>query len=62
IAQRLKVESDIILPRDLMLSLATQPPRSLQELEARMGPLQLRFRLYGEAIFQTLTQNRKRPS
>jgi len=62
IAQRLKVESDIILPRDLMLSLATHPPRSLQELEARMGPLQLRFRLYGEAIFQTLTQNRKRPS
>ena len=62
IAQRLKVESDIILPRDLMLSLATHPPRTLQELEARMGPLQLRFRLYGEAIFQTLTQNRKRPS
>lgn len=54
VAQELSVESDIVLPKAYLNSLAENPPRSLQELESIMGDSPTRFRNYGEQIYRLL--------
>jgi len=58
VARQRKVESDIILPRDLMLDLAQRPPRRLDDLRTRMHPLEWRFQHYGRDILKVLTDHR----
>ena len=52
VAQDLSVESDIVLPKSYLNSLAENPPRSLQELESVMRDSPTRFSKYGEQIYR----------
>jgi ribonuclease D len=52
VAQELGVESDIVLPKVYLNSLAENPPRSLQELESIMRDSPTRFNKYGEQIYR----------
>jgi ribonuclease D len=52
VSQELGVESDIVLPKVYLNSLAENPPRSLQELESMMHDSPTRFRKYGEQIYR----------
>jgi ribonuclease D len=52
VAQELGVESDIVLPKTYLNSLAEHPPKSLQELEAVMSDSPTRFLRYGEQIYR----------
>jgi ribonuclease D len=52
VAQELGVESDIVLPKVYLNSLAENPPRGLQELESIMRDSPTRFRRYGEQIYR----------
>jgi ribonuclease D len=54
IARRRSVESDIILPRDLMETLARQVPQDMKSLNKLMQPLEWRFRTYGTDILKIL--------
>jgi ribonuclease D len=53
-AERRGVESDVILPRDVMLEIARLGPTTLEELHRIMGPLHWRFQTYGAAILREL--------
>jgi ribonuclease D len=53
-AQALKVESDIVLPRDLMIALAEHPPRNQDELRASLKDVPWRWKHYGEQILRLL--------
>ena len=57
-AQGLGVESDIILPRDLLHQLAEQDPRELADLQTTLGESPWRFQRYGEAILAVLEKTR----
>ncbi len=57
VARKRKLESDLILPRDLMLSLAQDPPKNLGQLQKRMAPLEWRFQTYGRDILKTLSES-----
>jgi len=50
VAQDMGVESDIVLPKVYLNSLAEDPPRSLQELGSIMHDSPTRFRQFGEQI------------
>jgi ribonuclease D len=52
VAQEMGVESDIVLPKAYLNSLAEDPPKSLQELESIMRESPTRFRRYGEQIYR----------
>ncbi|HEX2997334.1 MAG TPA: HRDC domain-containing protein [Anaerolineales bacterium] len=52
VAEELKVESDIILPKPYLNKLAEHPPKSLQDLETIMQESQTRFNRYGEQIYR----------
>jgi len=52
VAQELRVESDIILPKTYLNSLAENPPKSLHELESIMHESPTRFSKYGEQIYR----------
>jgi ribonuclease D len=52
VAQELKVESDIVLPKSYLNSLAESPPKSMQELESIMRDSPTRFHKYGEPLFR----------
>ena len=54
VAQELGVESDIVLPKVYLNSLAENPPRSLQELKAMMHDSTTRFAKYGEQMYRLL--------
>ena len=54
IAQEMGVESDIVLPKVYLNSLAEDPPRSLPELESIMRESPTRFHKYGEQIYRLL--------
>jgi len=54
VAEGLKVESDIVLPKLYLNRLAENPPRSLQELETVMRESPTRFNTYGEQIYRLL--------
>ena len=53
-AQEKGVESDIILPKIYLNTLAERPPRSLRELESIMADSPWRFRNYGAQIYRLL--------
>lgn len=54
-AREHKVESDLILPRDLMETLAREAPRSKRNLQKLMVPLEWRFERFGDDILTILT-------
>lgn len=54
-ARQHKVESDLILPRDLLETLANKAPRSRKELQRLMDPLEWRFQQFGDEILKILT-------
>ncbi len=53
-AQELSVESDIVLPKIYLNTLAEHPPKSLQELESIMHESPTRFSKYGPQIYLLL--------
>jgi len=53
-AEARRVESDVILPREILWEIARLAPRSSGELEAILGPLRWRFREYGSEILRLL--------
>jgi len=52
VAQDMGVESDIVLPKVYLNSLAEDPPKSLQDLESIMRESPTRFKKYGELIYR----------
>jgi ribonuclease D len=54
VAQELKVESDIVLPKVYLNRLAEEPPKSLRELESIMHESPTRFAKYSEQIYRLL--------
>jgi ribonuclease D len=56
IARQRRVESDIILPRDLMETLARKAPQDKNSLKSLMQPLDWRFRTYGKQILSILNK------
>ncbi len=55
-ARQLDVESDIVLPRDVLEEIARQEPGSLAHLESIMADLPWRFEHYGKRILKTIQQ------
>ena len=53
-ARKMEVESDVILPRDLMEKIARENPGNMQALNALLSDLPWRRAEYGEEIFETL--------
>jgi ribonuclease D len=53
-ALRMMVKSDVVLPKDLMIALAEQNPRSSEELERILQDSPWRLANYGEQILQIL--------
>ena len=54
VAKELEVESDVVLPRDLMEAVARANPRTNAELEAALARVPWRLKQYGEQILTTL--------
>jgi len=53
-ARKRGLESDIILPRDMLWDIARAAPHDLKSLKKTMAPLQWRFKAYGDQILKTL--------
>jgi ribonuclease D len=53
-AHQMKVESDIILPRDLLHKLASRNPREMQALSDNLSDVPWRFQHFGEEILKAL--------
>jgi ribonuclease D len=53
-AKEHKVESDLILPRDLMETLANKAPHNKKELRRLMAPLEWRFHTFSDEILDIL--------
>jgi len=53
-ARKRNLESDIILPRDILIEIAAQAPRDLATLRKIMTPLESRFQRYGEQILRII--------
>lgn len=53
------VESDIILPRDVMRAIAQKNPGHPSELKQLMQPLDIRFKRYGSQILEIIKQVEK---
>jgi ribonuclease D len=58
-AGKTKVESDIILPKTLLYSIAEQGPRDLKKLAIVMNDSPWRFNRYGEEIIKVLESKSK---
>jgi len=56
-AKKRGLESDLILPRDLLIEIATRTPRDLADLKEIMDPLDSRFQRYGEEILRIIHQS-----
>jgi ribonuclease D len=54
VAEAMKVESDIVLPKTYLNSLAENPPRSVDELSSIMKESPTRYDKYGEEIYRLL--------
>ena len=54
VAQEMGVESDIVLPRVYLNTLAEKPPESIRELELIMADSPWRFGHYGPQIYRLL--------
>jgi ribonuclease D len=57
-AHQMEVESDIILPRDLLHSLASRNPREMHTLSDCLSDVPWRFQHYGEEILKILEKAR----
>ena len=55
-AKARQVESDIILPRDVMRAIALNNPKESDQLKQLMHPLEIRFNRYGPQILQVLLE------
>lgn len=56
-ARKLQVESDIVLPRDLMVEIAEHAPRCQEDLAAVMQNTPWRFDQFGDQILYTLRKS-----
>jgi ribonuclease D len=56
-AAEMEVESDVVLPRDIMESAARVQPKTLDELDNVMSQVPWRFNQYGEKILSTIQEN-----
>lgn len=56
-AKTLDVESDVVLPRDIMESTARATPHRLSELEALFASVPWRFKTWGEHVLKALHPN-----
>lgn len=56
-ARSSKVDSDIILPREILMDIAKSAPRSLKALQQVMSPLAWRAEKYGDMILKVLWGN-----
>jgi ribonuclease D len=54
VARLRKVESDIVLPREIMREIARTAPRDINTLQQIMSPLPWRFQNYGQEIMNIL--------
>jgi ribonuclease D len=54
VAEELKVESDIVLPKSYLNRLAEHPPKGLKDLETMMKQSPTRFKKYGEQIYRLI--------
>jgi ribonuclease D len=52
VAEEMKVESDIILPKDFLYMLAEHPPRNMDGLRSAMSESPFRFEKYGDQIYK----------
>jgi ribonuclease D len=52
--ERLGVPSDVILPREMLLQIVEDNPRSLEDLEKIMAGTPFRFESYGKEIISKL--------
>jgi ribonuclease D len=52
VAEEMKVESDIVLPKGLLNMLAEHPPKDMAELQSVMRESPFRFEKYGEQIYK----------
>jgi ribonuclease D len=57
VARARRVDSDIILPRDLMETLAREAPANQHQLNTLMHPLEWRFQTYGSQILKVITDS-----
>ncbi len=55
-AKRRRVESDVILPREILWKIAKGYPANKRQLRALMRPLEWRFRTYGDEILRMLEE------
>jgi ribonuclease D len=54
VAEEMKVESDIVLPKVYMNTLAENPPKSPEELKSIMRESPTRFDRYGDQVFRLI--------
>lgn len=54
LAEELKIESDVVLPRIFIERIASQAPRDLTELEKIMADIPWRYRQYGKIILSVI--------
>ncbi|HEY5730748.1 MAG TPA: ribonuclease D [Anaerolineales bacterium] len=53
-AEEVKVESDIILPKDFLYALAEHPPKSIDQLKTAMRESPFRYGKYGDQIYSLI--------
>jgi ribonuclease D len=53
-AEARQVESDVVLPREILWTIARSAPRTVDELKPVMTPLSWRYRTYGKDILAAL--------
>ena len=51
------VKSDVILPRDLMFTIAEHHPHDYKDLESIMGDVPWRLERFGDQIIEALSHN-----
>jgi ribonuclease D len=54
VARQRRIESDLVLPRQILWEIARQNPADLEDLRPLMQPLEWRFRTYGPEILRLL--------
>lgn len=54
VAEEMKVESDIILPKDFLYILAEHPPKDIEALKSVMRESPFRFEKYGDQIYKLI--------
>ena len=55
-ARQMQVKSDVVLPRDVLYSIATNDPRDPEQLAALMSQVPWRYERFGNQILETLSQ------